>query len=46
MVAYNPKIRPKINYILTEDPWLNELNILPEEYEKLEEKYIKFMKEV
>jgi len=50
MVAFNPKKRPSINYILTKDPWLNEINILieknPEEYQKLEEKYIEFMKEV
>ena len=25
MVAFNPKKRPKINYILTEDPWLKEI---------------------
>ena len=50
MVAFNPKKRPNINYILTKDPWLNEINTLieknPEEYQKLEEKYIEFMEEV
>ena len=43
MVAYNPEERPRIEKILLEDPWLNELNKNPEEYKKLEKEYIDFM---
>ena len=47
MVAYNPEERPRIKEILSEDPWLNELNVLleknPEEYKKLENEYISLM---
>ena len=50
MVVYDPEERPRIKYILEEDPWLKELNILikekPEEYKKLEEEYITFMNEL
>ena len=41
MVAYNPEERPRIEKILSDEPWLKELNTLiknnPEEYKKLEE---------
>ena len=46
IVAFSPKKRPRINDILT-DPWLKEINEKnPEEYQKLEQKYYEFMKEV
>ena len=47
MVAYNPEERPRIKKILSEDPWLNDLNILikekPDEYKMLENEYINLM---
>ena len=50
MVAYEPKERPRIEYILEEDPWLKEFNIFikekHEEYKKLEDEYIAFMSEL
>ena len=46
MVAYNPEERPRIEKILSDEPWLKELNTLiknnPEEYKKLEEEYINY----
>ena len=50
MVAYDPEERPRIEYILEEDPWLKEFNIFikekHEEYKKLEDEYIAFMSEL
>jgi 5'-AMP-activated protein kinase catalytic alpha subunit len=44
MVAYEPKERPKIKYILGKEPWMKKLiKEKPEEYEKLEKEYIAFM---
>ena len=44
LVAFNPKERPRIKYIL-KDPWLDEINKLTkEEYKKLEDEFFKFMK--
>ena len=44
MVAYEPKERPKIEYILGKEPWMKKLiKEKPEEYEKLEKEYIAFM---
>ena len=50
MVAYNPEERPRIEKILSDEPWLKELNTLiknnPEEYKKLEEEYINYMEKI
>jgi len=49
LVAYEPKERLSIGDILN-DPWLEEINILieqnPEEYQKLENEFYDFMKEI